>query len=954
MKKTLTFLFALAISLVALARPVSADMARVAAVNYWQSALHQQLSDVSSVDVKEFSTFYVFSFNQNTGFVIISADDVAYPVLGYSTNSAAGNLNPEVRFWLGQLDMEIHAAVAGEITVDKEVADQNHELWTGLLNGVWNEPKSASAVPQLMTTTWNQSPLYNNYCPSFCPVGCLATAVAQVMKFWNHPAQGTGSHSYYSNYGELSVNFDSAHYDWENMPNALGYGSTAAQVHAVAELSYHVGVSMNMSYSPDGSGAYLGGWSNTAEYALKQYFSYNTNLQREYRYSYSDYNWVEKLKDEISEGRPVVYAGYDNTAGHAFVFDGYNTSNLFHVNWGWGGVYNGYFAMGALNPSGGGTGTNGTNTFNQGNEALFGVAPIPSLSAAPAALMFSADNESVTFDVQSSGLSNSSWHATSLANWLTVTPSSGSGMGSVAHVTATVQANNTGHERSAVITLTQDADIATVYVTQLACGRTDMCQLTVRMAGTNDNGWYGASLDVQSATGVNYGTAKLRSGSYAESTFDVCSDSVIFTWNNGSSDQVCSFSVVNSDGVVLFNHTRDELIQNGSQWVIASPCGTEGVDPLVYSINATSADTLKGVVTGGGEYEIGETAVLYAQALPGFRFQRWNDGNVLNPREVRAINNRTLTATFTTLGTDTLSYENAQIQGSYGQGGYFHWGAKFTSSDQECHGVMTGVRFYAGGKGNYIVNVYFGGEDAPDSLVFHANLNVNTGGANSWNTISFNQPVTLDQSRPLWVTFHTTGCYDPVPYACWGGNNNGSWYSEDGGDTWTTLDQNSQPIYGTWMIRPAFDYDPTEYVLTASSNRPSWGRVEGGGRYHYGAVATLVALPADGCHFVRWTDHSTENPHQVVITSDTTIRAVFAEGEPQGIAAPDASAIVTTVQGRVLNIYGAEGMQVIVCDLLGRQVFAAKSYAHKSVTLPSAGIYMVSIEGLPARKIIAY
>lgn len=955
MKKFSLLLLALVMALAASARPVSVDEAASVAQSYWTNVLGQKQISCTLVSNTDFSSLYIFSMN-NEGFVIVSSDDRCYPILGYSTNNVAQEMGPETRFWLNQYEQEIQAVKAGEVDVEADLAVHNQSQWQNILQNTWSAPKSATAVSPLMTTQWNQSPYYNYYCPNGTPVGCLATAVAQVMKYWNHPVRGTGSHSYYSNlYGTLSADFGSTTYDWANMPNALRASSSSAQIQAVATLSYHVGVSMNMDYGPDGSGAYVTGGYNTAEYALPTYFGYKPSLECRYKSYYSETNWVEMLKDEIYAGRPVVYAGYDAGGGHAFVFDGYNASNLFHVNWGWGGYYNGYYAMGALNPGGGGTGTNATNTFNSGNHALFGLEPIPTLRANPSSLMLSADAGSTTFSVVSDGETSAQWQATSSASWLSVTPNHGNGMGSVTTVTATVTANTTGHERMAVVTIIEGDDTARVNVTQLTCSSADMCQLTVRMAGTNDNGWNEASLSIESPSGVTYGTAKLEAGIYAEQSFNVCSDSVIFTWHNGSSDGVCSFSVLNANGAVVLNHDRTETIFNLDQWVVESPCAaTTDVEPLTYNINAPTADSLKGVVAGAGQYVMGDTCVLLATAMPGYRFQKWSDGVVLNPRSVLVTNNRNLTAYFTTLGVDTIQYENNQISGTFGQGNDFSYAVKLRQVDLIGHRQLTGVKFYAGGVGTYRIEVYSGGEDAPDSVVYRANRNVTRNTASSWNVFSLYTPVTINHRGSLWVVITAVDCADSISYASYGGNPNGSWYTSDGGNTWSNLVQSDQPVYGTWMVRVAMDYDNAEYTLTAGSNRRSWGTVTGGGIYRYGEIATLEATPAEGCYFQRWTDKATENPHPVVVVSDTVVRAIFAEGEPEGIDNAAAAEFATLVQGRTLTVMGAQGMRLGIYDLMGRQVYAAPAYNQQPIALPFAGVYMVRVEGLAARKIVVY
>jgi hypothetical protein len=210
----------------------------------------------------------------------------------------------------------------------------------------------------------------------------VATAMAQVMKFWNYPTTGTGFHSYnHSKYGTLNANFGSTTYNWANMPNQLTSSSSSEQKTAVATLMYHCGVSVDMDYDVSangGSGAYV--ISSTppkthcAEYALKTYFGYKSTLQGIQKNDYTQTQWINLLKTELDASRPVLYAGFGD-GGHCFIADGYNNNNYFHFNWGWSGSCDGYFALNALNPESGGIGS-GAGTYNNGQQAVIGIEPI--------------------------------------------------------------------------------------------------------------------------------------------------------------------------------------------------------------------------------------------------------------------------------------------------------------------------------------------------------------------------------------------------------------------------------------------------------------------------------------------------------------------------------------------------------------------------------------------------
>ncbi len=310
----------------------------------------------------------------DAGFVIISGDDLVMPVLGYSTEGEfpAGNTPINVAKWLEGYKAQIRGAIAAGTGPNPEVQAE-WQRWehpqTGMLQG------AARSVGPLLQTTWDQPAPYNALCPGGSVTGCVATAMAQVMKYHNWPAQGTGFHSYNApNYGTLSANFGATTYNWGAMPNNITGANSA-----VATLMYHCGVGVDMQYSPQVSGAWViqansPGTTNNAEFALKNYFNYSSTMQGLQRAGYSDAQWINMLKADLDASRPVIYDGFGSGGGHCFVADGYDDNNFFHFNWGWSGAYNGHFSISSLNPDGQGTG-GGTGSYNSGQEAIFGIQP---------------------------------------------------------------------------------------------------------------------------------------------------------------------------------------------------------------------------------------------------------------------------------------------------------------------------------------------------------------------------------------------------------------------------------------------------------------------------------------------------------------------------------------------------------------------------------------------------
>lgn len=305
--------------------------------------------------------FYVYN-NGDAGYVIVSGDDRMKPVLGYSDNGVfvTENIPDNMLGWLTTYAKEMAALGPAEMPLKLLVQKESATF-------------SETVAPLLKNINWNQDAPYYNACPKYqgalSVTGCVATAMAMIMKYHNYPIQGKGKHSYTTKNLQLACSFDFGNttFDWNNMlPEYVKGAYNDVQANAVAQLMYACGVSVDMEYSPDASGAIAAKTAN----ALVNYFNYDKNLQfvsRDY-FSYSE--WMGMIKKELSEGRPVLYNGASEDVGHEFVFDGYDAQDMVHVNWGWGGSNNGYFEVSSLNPSspgiGGGTNMGGGFVYNQG------------------------------------------------------------------------------------------------------------------------------------------------------------------------------------------------------------------------------------------------------------------------------------------------------------------------------------------------------------------------------------------------------------------------------------------------------------------------------------------------------------------------------------------------------------------------------------------------------------
>jgi hypothetical protein len=360
MKRTLLSILILSMSLSLLGNPIDETTAKQLAQNFWKEnnimgvrgdkVFKKRMDDAKFVNVAPqcgYSEFFIFNNESGKGFVIIAADDCVTPILGYSydNNFAAENLPPNLIDWLDGYAEQIRMAVEMKaIATDEIRAD-----WECLRRGKNLPIRSETQVYPLIATTWNQDYPYNELCPTdyggpgnHAYAGCVATAMAQIMKYWAYPAQGFGFHQYYHpSYGQLSANFGETTYNWSSMPNN-------SSNNAVAKLLYHCGVSVEMDYGPSGSGASTIGSFPSAEQAYKTFFDYKSTLHSISKSNYSDSEWINILKAELNAARPIHYRGQNTDGGHSFICDGYDNSNQFHFNWGWSGNNDGYYYINTI------------------------------------------------------------------------------------------------------------------------------------------------------------------------------------------------------------------------------------------------------------------------------------------------------------------------------------------------------------------------------------------------------------------------------------------------------------------------------------------------------------------------------------------------------------------------------------------------------------------------------
>lgn len=307
----------------------------------------------------EEAPYYVFNLGDGGGFVVASGDDRAFPILAYSDKGrmATDSLPDNVRYWLDFYKAQIKALKNSDETSPR--------------------PRRApsTVVQPLLTSRWNQRNPYNLACPLHtsgkrCVTGCVATAMAQVMYY--HRKNSTrqvmedipGIDD--SSYGADAVEDipKGTVIDWDNMIDDYSGNYSEEQAMAVANLMLYCGTSVDMWYGPDASGASM----NMVTDALIKYFDYDDGATYEYRQNFTDARWENKIYNELAMGHPILYGGGNGSYGHAFVIDGCDAEGLVHVNWGWGGDQDGYFALTSSYDE-------VLNGFSKNQEAAFGVVP---------------------------------------------------------------------------------------------------------------------------------------------------------------------------------------------------------------------------------------------------------------------------------------------------------------------------------------------------------------------------------------------------------------------------------------------------------------------------------------------------------------------------------------------------------------------------------------------------
>ena len=328
---------------------------------------------VSSAVSPSATCYYVFANGEDKGFTIVSGDDRMPEVVGYS---AQGTYDPDhlpanyVGFMKAYQET-VEALLKGDAQVSGGLAEARQ--WRAERAG------TAAVAPLLGGIKWNQRAPYNNMCPLYegtnrSVTGCVATAMAQVMMYYQYPKELETTIKAYNTqtYGiQIPEISSGATYDWDNMlPDYSKSDYNSAQADAVAKLMYHCGAAVKMDYGPS-SGA------NVTPAILATYFGYDADLMQDLtRTVFTLQQWMTLIDNELKAKRPILYSGQSSDGGHEFVCDGSDGKGLYHINWGWGGYQDGYFDLTILQPQKGGAGSgSAVDGYNRNCSMIIGITP---------------------------------------------------------------------------------------------------------------------------------------------------------------------------------------------------------------------------------------------------------------------------------------------------------------------------------------------------------------------------------------------------------------------------------------------------------------------------------------------------------------------------------------------------------------------------------------------------
>lgn len=739
MRKLISTLALLVCSVIVFANPVSLEMAKTVGSKFMAANVHRN-NDLQLVSTYRADSgtplFYVF--NTSYGFVIVSADDCASPILGYSGEGQfdVNNVPEQMEAYFQGFIEQIQYGIENHVVADEEVSRQWEMVQQ---DGRLNDNRNATAVNPLLTDTWNQDCYYNDLCPvdnqgpcGHVYAGCTGTAMGQIMHFWSYPETGNGSTSYTpSGYPMQSANFGATTYQWSQMPDALYYSSSQEQRTAVATLLWHCGVALHCAYGPNGTGAA----PVDVPVALVNYFRFASDLNGQWKSNNT--TWLAQVKDCLDQGRPLHYSAWTaNNEGHSFVCDGYDNNDKLHFNWGWSGSGNGYFNLTALNVNG--------YQFNSAHYAVFNIHPLSgesytvTTSANPSnggttsgdgvyqegqsCTVHAVANSGFVFDAwtengeQVSTSSNYSFNVYSDRTLVAV-------FTEIPHFTIATSANPSNGGNTTGDGTYQQGQTCTVHAT---------ANTGYTFTNWTENG-------TQVSTNANYAFAVNADrdlvANFTQNTYTISSSSN--PSNGGTTSgggtfhygEVCTLVATPAEGFDFVNWTKNgsHVSAQASYTFVVNANGAyvAHFTAKSYQVTANSANEDMGVATGGGTFTHGQTCVLTATPNDHFDFVCWSeDGEMVsevNPYIFDVTSNRTLLANFEFTDYEISALCNPADGGVITGTGTYHYGEEVTlnvepntyfffeswTEDGDTISVEPQITFVVEGNRNLVANLYY-------------------------------------------------------------------------------------------------------------------------------------------------------------------------------------------------------------------------------------------------------
>lgn len=798
------------------ASPVGRVTAQKVAENFVRPMLQgKTVTVVDMTDETSYTEFYVFRLlifdndNRREGFVLVAADDCIAPILGYSLNNrfVAEGMPDNIKSWMESYQMQIRYYKNVESRMKREGIEASwiHSCvpeWqrlsatntTGNAGMTFSENAAFTAVLPLLTTTWGQGNYYHNLCPydssesSYACTGCVATSTAQVMKYWNFPTTGYGSHSYvHEDYGLQSADFATTTYGWSQMPNSLTSSSSSSQVNAVATLMYHIGVAVEMNYGVDGSGAQTlsGGKIDyaSAENALKTYFKYSPALHGVYIEDYTTEEWNQLLRNELDNSRPIIYSARDTSGGHAFVLDGYDSNGMFHINWGWGGWCDDYYVIGDLHPMSSSTGEESTFHFDITNSAIIGIQPNNSFNPSATSTITVSSNNTSAGSVSGGGVKN-------FGDTVSLRAIANNGY-------RFVQWNDGYKFNPRKFIVTGENLGFTAQFEALSGDTLGYCSnhyLTrLGYSSPNTQKYWGIRLPASSLTaGHDLSQVQLyvyEAGEYELNVYvgDVSSSNLQYSQSYFLNETKC-WKTISLTTPVTINGTQDVWITFRNEDVTY---------PAAMTYSSGNSD-----------------AILWGSSFNSLSSNRDNSFMI------RGIFSG---GTPVVASGDTISFcGDADYATSWRLGSNSTWGILFTPEELSGRDYLREVLFYAvNATDNYQLHVFQGDASNPDTLIHSQSFN--TVGMTGWQSIPMDSVVPIDTTRHLWVVLNypLTSEY-PVSSCIYTGNPRSDLRYNSNTQEWESFHTLDDSYHYSWLIKCVTSATNTEtppsVTTTVASN----------------------------------------------------------------------------------------------------------------------------------------